>query len=263
MNLLRRLLKMSIIFNLALGSIGCSSTIDGNVTTQQEFIKLFEVVINHSLEEQQNLWDNFEKYSSYTEEDYKNDMIDLLQDDIDILNKNKWVIKDRELTNNVNNYIGATQKQVEALSIVDKDRACIYEIESNELEKNSLASIVESYGIKIKDDNNEILEEVMTVYKENKPQKYADTLAKEILFNEFRDDFGDISFSGIFENKSNLNFKNLSFKVEYKDKSGDIVYNDYISIKNFSPGAKKKINLRPYENKVVAVNLVTDWYEVK
>lgn len=99
--------------------------------------------------------------------------------------------------------------------------------------------------------------------RKNGTQDFINKFANEINLNKLEDDFGGIIFTGDLENTSDLYFKKLTFKLEYKDECGNIIYDDYLSVKNFSPGMKKKIKLRPYENKIVNVDLVTDWYEVE
>ncbi|MGL5346240.1 MAG: hypothetical protein ACRDA3_02730 [Peptostreptococcaceae bacterium] len=112
--------------------------------------------------------------------------------------------------------------------------------------------------------NNKIIQDNNIVGdKVNKSNNFLDKLTKDISLDKIQDDFGGVIFSGVFENTSNLYIRKLALKVEYKDQSGKIVYDDYLLIKDCSPGKKKEIKLRPYENKIVNVELVTDWYEVQ
>ena len=125
-----------------------------------------------------------------------------------------------------------------------------------------LVSISSTYK-DIECNNERIQGNNIVVQKENKSKNFLDKLTKDISLDKIQDDFGGLTFSGFFENTSNLYITKLALKVEYKDQSGKTVYDDYLLIKDCSPGKKKEIKLRPYENKIVNVDLVTDWYEVK
>lgn len=263
---IKQLLIIIIMIISSVGLVGCSSTMDEIATNDEEFIEAFEKIVNSSLEQQWKLWNDFEKYSAYSQDDYINEMTDVLQMEIYNLENNKIAIQDEKLEYIVDEYIKGVNKQIEAINTPVQEAAYCNK-QANILIRESLLEMIDEYEIKIKDCNeeiyNEILDDVIIVEKENKPQSFVDKLAKEAKLKMTKDNFGDIKFLASLENTSNLNFKNLSFKVEYKDRSGEVVSHDYITLKNFTPGDIKKIKLIPYENTVVSVDLVSDWYETK
>ena len=264
---IKQLLSIAVMVSLGVSFVGCSRTMDGVAVDEQEFIKVFEETINRSFERQTNLWDDFEKYSSYTKENYKNEMKKVLQNEIDTIDDNKEAIINDKLKRAVEVYVEGVNKQIESINATEEETAYKYEEEANELRKESLLLMVENYGVNISEKNkqiyNEILENVIRVEKENKPQSFVEKLANDVKLKMAEDNFGDVNFLALFENTSNLYFKNLSYKVEYKNERGEIVSHEYISIKDFTPGDTKKIKLTPYQNEVVSADLFIDWYETK
>ena len=58
-------------------------------------------------------------------------------------------------------------------------------------------------------------------------------------------------------------FKNITYQVQYKDKDGIVIGDDYVYLENFDSKSKQKIKLTPYEEGVESIVLTTDWFENK
>ena len=127
--------------------------------------------------------------------------------------------------------------------------------------------MVNDYKIKIKDQHQQTYkdfkEQATIINKENKSEEFANKLASEITFEKSTDEFGDTVFTSIVENTSDIDFKNITYQVQYKDKDGIVIGDDYVYLENFDSKSKQKIKLTPYEEGVESIVLTTDWFENK
>ena len=142
-----------------------------------------------------------------------------------------------------------------------------YQEESDKLRKPALISMVDDYGIKIKDEHQQTYkdfkEQATVINKENESKSFADKLASEMTFEKSTDEFGYVEFSTIVENTSNIDFKNLSYNVQYKDKDGIVIGDDIIYLENFDVQSKQKVKLTPFEDGIESIIVTTDWFENK
>lgn len=268
-----KVLGLILVSMISFGVVGCSSTNnEGTTQTQDEstdeaFIKDFEVAINKRWDDQNKLEKKFNTNTSYTEDKYTEDTINVLENEVVALEKNKDGIKDKELKKIADNYIEGVKKQIEAQKTGDFELQNKYIEESEKLRKPALIAMVDDYEIKIKDEHQQTYkdfkEQASIINKENASKAFADKLAREMVFEKTTGEFGDEEFSAIVENTSDINFNNISYKVQYKDKDGVVIEDDYIFLENFEVGAKQKVKLTPYEEGVESIVVITDYFETK
>lgn len=84
-----------------------------------------------------------------------------------------------------------------------------------------------------------------------------------MTFEKSTDEFGYVEFSTIVENTSNIDFKNLSYNVQYKDKDGIVIGDYIIYLENFDVQSKQKVKLTPFEDGIESIIVTTDWFENK
>lgn len=273
MNIKSKILGLTLLSMISFGVVGCSNQSSNSssqgqeATTDEAFIKDFEKSINKRWDDQNKLEKKYAKDTSYTDEKYTKDTIKILEDEIAALEKNKKGIKDKSLIKIADDYIKGVKIQIELNKTQDTDLMIKYEEESDKLRKPALIAMVDDYGIKIKDAHQQnykdFKEQATVINKSNEAQTFADKLGREMALEKSTGEFGDIEFTTILENTSKLDFKSLSYKVQYKDKEGVVIADDIIYLENFAPGAKQKVKLTPYEEGAENLVITTDWFETK
>lgn len=273
MKIRSKIMGLIVVSMISVGVVGCSN--QGNTSTEQNqdvatdeaFISDFEKAINKRWDEQNKLEKKFNTNTTYTEAKYTEDTIKVLENEVATLEKNKEGIKDKDLKKIADDYIEGVKKQIEAQKTGDFELQSKYIEESDKLRKPALIAMVDEYKIKIKDDHQQnykdFKEQATVINKENASQAFADKLAIEMTFEKTTGEFGDVEFSTIVENTSDINFNNISYKVQYKDKDGVVIQDDYIFLENFEVGAKQKVKLTPYEEGVESIVVTTDYFETK
>lgn len=268
----KKVLGLVLISTISLGIVGCSD--QGNSTQQNQdiatdeaFISDFEKAINKRWDEQDKLEKKATNSMNYTEEQYRKDTMKILEEEINTMKKSIDGIKDKDLNKIGNDYINGVKKQIEAQKTQDIELMDKYIQESDKLRKPALISMVEEYKIKINEDHQQVYkdfkEQATVINKETESKKFADQLAREVTLEKSTDGFGETVFSGILENTSKIDFKTLSYKVQYKDAEGVVIGDDFIVLDNFAPGAKQKVELMPYKDGADSVVISTDWFETK
>ena len=90
---------------------------------------------------------------------------------------------------------------LQKLKTNDYDLQYKYQEESDKLRKPALISMVDDYGIKIKDEHQQTYkdfkEQATVINKENESKSFADKLASEMTFEKSTDEFGYVEFSTI------------------------------------------------------------------
>lgn len=268
-----KVLGLILVSMISFGVVGCSSTNNEGTTqtqtqeqaTDEAFIKDFQTAINKRWDEQDKLNKKAESNSNYTDDQYAQDTAKVLQEEIATLDKNYEGIKDKDLKKIATDYIDGNKKQLEANKTKDIDLMYKYIEESEKLRKPALIAMVDNYGVKINDAHQQTYkdfkEKATVINKENEAQVFADKLGSEMVFAKEKDEYGDVIFTSLVENTSELDYKTLSYKVQYKDSDGVVVADDYINLDNFAPGSKQKVKLTPYEKGVEIVVITTDWFE--
>lgn len=273
MKIRSKVLGLILVSMMSVGVVGCSSSNSNTSTQNQEqatdeaFIKDFEKAINKRWDEQNKLEEKYAKDTKYTDTMYKEDTIKILENEVAKLEKNIEGIKDKDLKTVGQNYIEGTKKQIEAEKTNDFELQSKYLEESEKLRKPALIAMVDEYGVVIKDAHQQTYkdfkEKATVINKENEAQAFADKLATEITLEKTTDEYGYVEYSGIVENTSELDFTNLSFKVQYKDADDVVIGDDLIYLENFAPGSKQKVKLSPFEEGVESIVISTDWFETK
>ena len=273
MKIRKKILGLILLTIISGGVVGCSSTNNNSnsqnqeVATDEDFISSFEKAINKRWDEQNKLEKKYETNTSYTEDEYAQDTIKVLENEIKTLEKYKEGIEDKDLKEIANNYIEGVKKQIECQKTNDYDLQYKYQEESDKLRKPALISMVDDYGIEIKDEHQQTYkdfkEQATVINKENESKAFADKLASEMTFEKSTDEFGYVEFSTIVENTSNIDFKNLSYNVQYKDKDGIVIGDDIIYLENFDVQSKQKVKLTPFEDGIESIVVTTDWFENK
>ena len=273
MKIRSKIFSLILVSMISVGVVGCSNTNNNSsnqnqdVATDEAFISDFEKAINKRWDEQDKLEKKFNTNTTYTDEQYTEDTIKVLENEIATLEKNKDGIKDKDLKKIADDYIEGVKKQIEAQKTNDFDLQLKYQEESDKLRKPSLIAMVDDYGIKIKEQHQQnykdFKEQATIINKENKAQEFADKLAREMVFEKATGEFGDVEFTSVVENTSDIDFTNLSYKVQYKDKDGVVIQDDLIYLENFEVGAKQRVKLTPYEDGIESIVVTTDWFENK
>lgn len=273
MKIRSKIFSLILVSMISVGVVGCSNTNNNSsnqnqdVATDEAFISDFEKAINKRWDEQDKLEKKFNTNTTYTDEQYTEDTIKVLENEIATLEKNKDGIKDKDLKKIAENYIEGVKNQIEAQKTNDFDLELKYQEKSDKLRKPALIAMVDDYGIKIKESHKQTYkdfkEQASIINKENKAQEFADKLASEMTFEKSTDEFGDVEFTTIVENTSDIDFESLSYKVQYKDKDGVVIQDDLIYLENFEVGAKQRVKLTPYEDGIENIVVTTDWFESK
>lgn len=273
MKIRSKMLGLILVSIISFGVVGCSNQNNNStnqnqeVATDEAFIKDFESAINKRWDEQDKLEKKFNTNTTYTDEQYTKDTVKVLENEIATLEINKEGIKDKDLKKIADDYIEGVKKQIEVQKTGDFELQNKYQEESDKLRKPALISMVDDYGIKIKESHQQnykdFKEQATVINKENASQEFADKLAREMVFEKSTGEFGDVEYTTIVENTSDIDFKNISYKVQYKDKDGVVVQDDYIFLENFEVGSKQKVKLTPYEDGTESIVVITDWFESK
>ena len=265
----KKMLNIITILIFSIGIVACSSNtlIQEKLNGDEDFIKTFETEINKRWKNQKELDKIYEQNATFSDEDYTKETIEILEEEIKALEEKQNKIEDRNLKSYAIDYIEGSKKQVEATKSEDYELQDKYMQESEKLRKPALIALVEEYGVKIDKEHEQTykdFKEMATIInKENESQSYADKLASEIEFEKTTDEFGYTEFKATVENKSEFNFKSLSYNVQYKDKEGTVVGNDTIYLENFNKNSKQQIKLLPYEEGIEGISITTDWFEVQ
>lgn len=253
---------------LTLGIVGCTNITQKDISGDDIFLESFEDAINERWTKGDKIEEKFEK-NKITEKEYRNEIIENIQNEIDTIEKNKFNIEDKELKKIVNNYVQGDKLQIEYLKTENDELAYKYYEESNNLRKPALVSLVEDYDVEIDEEHQQTYkdfkEEATVINKENDAKDFADKLANEMVFERTTDEWGDIEFTTTVENTSKIDFVSLQFQVNYKNADGVVVGNDWISLENFNSNTKQKITLYPYENvdSIEKIVVTTDYFEIK
>lgn len=265
----KKILSLVTILTFTIGIVGCSSNgkTQEKLNGDEEFIQTFQTSINKRWKKQEELEEKYEQNVSFSDEEYTEETIKVLEDEINALEEKQNNIEDKDLKSYAKDYIEGVKKQIEANKTDDYELQDKYIQESDKLRKPALIALVEDYGVKIDKEHEQTYkdfkEKATIIKKENESQSYADKLATEMEFEKTTDEFGYIEFKTTVENTSDFNFKSLSYNVQYKDKEGTVVGNDIIYLENFNKNSKQKIKLSPVEEDVEDIAITTDWFETE
>lgn len=243
---------------IILMSLAACSASKKEITGNQKFVNNFEKAIN-------TRWSDQDKISSQSEEDTNKKNIEIIEKEIKTLEENLNLIDDPILKKNAEDYIEGSKKQIESMKTQDYELMYMYKEESDSLRKPALMSMVETYGVKIKPEYEQIYNDfkaqATVMDKENKARSYAEALGTQIKFEKITKDYGTIILESIVENTSDFDFESISYNVQYKDANDIVVDNDKLYINNFTKGQKQKVELmvlhdNEYENILITLDSV-------
>lgn len=263
MKSLKKNISIIVLLIISLVMVSCTSTKE-EVSGNDKFISAFEKSINGRWTEQNKLG---EKASKYTEQEYNNENIKIIEKEVTTLEEVKVGIDDVNLKKIADEYIEGNKLQIEAMKSNDFMVSSEYTSKSDSLRKPALIAMVDTYGVVIKEEHQQTYKDfkaqAIVIEKENKSNSYAEALINEMKFEKTVDEFGYVKFTAIVENTSDIDFKNISYNVQYKDKDGVVIDNGYLSLDNFTPGSKQKVELSAYSKETESFSLVVNYVNVK
>lgn len=253
---------------ISISMVGCNNkTTQEDVSGDDVFLECFEDAINERWTDGDIIEDKFEE-GKLTEEEYYNEVIENIQEEINVIEESKFNIEDKELEKIVDDYIQGNKLQIECFKTENIELLSKYYEESNDLRKPALVSLVEDYCVEIDKEHQQTYkdfkEEATIINKEKDAQDFADKLASEMVFESSKNEWGDLEFIAIVENTSEINFASIQFQVNYKDADGIVIGNDYISLENFDANTKQKVTLTTYGiDNIEKIVVTTNYFEIK
>ncbi|MGN1401994.1 MAG: FxLYD domain-containing protein [Bacillus sp. (in: firmicutes)] len=261
---MRKIISLLLASIMVISMVGCS-----NETTQKKespddlFIEDFGKAINKRWTEQ----DELDEDKDISEEEYSERNVKILEEELETIEESLANVEDKELKETASQYVEGTKIQIEMFKTTDYELQYQYSEESEQLRKPALIKLVEDYGVSIDEEHEQIYrdfkEQATVINKENEANQYAEKLAQEISFERTVDEFGYVTYKTIVENTSDFEFDTLQYDVQFKDEDGIVVGNDYMSLDNFKPGNKQKVELTlvPEEAETVIISL--DYLDLK
>ena len=254
---------------MSLSVVGCGNKVaNENVSGDDIFIEDFSDAVNKRWVEVNKLAEKFEK-EKYTESEYYNKVTESVKKEIEAIEKSMVNIEDKELKKVVENYIQGDKIQIESFKTTDIELQSKYTEEANGLRKPSMVTLVEEYGMVVDEENQQTYknfkEEATIINKEKDVQEFVKKVANEIVFEKGKNEWGEVQFTAVIENTSDVDFATMQFQVNYKDKDGIVIGNDWIFIENFDANTKQKATLTPCENEndIESIVLEPDYCETK
>lgn len=263
-----KLISLILSGVISVSMVGCNNKItQEDVSGDNIFLESFEDTLNKRWTNGDIIEDKFEE-GKFTEEEYYNKVIENIQEEINAIEEGKFNIEDKELEKIVDNYIQGNKLQIECFKTENIELQSKYYEESNDLRKPALVSLVEDYGVEIDEEHQQTYkdfkEEATIINKEKDAQDFTNKLANGMVFESEKNEWGDLEFTTIVENTSEINFASLQFQVNYKNADGIVVGNDWIFIENFDANTKQRVTLMPYEiDDIEKIVVTTDYFEIK
>ena len=267
---LNKIVGLGLSLVLSLGClVGCNKTeeekmIDNNEVFVEKFSKALDKRWDITSEADENL-----NQGKITENERNKISIDAIQEEIDSTEEALLKVTDEELKEVAKDYVEGDKLQIKYLNATDVEMAWDFYEQSQRLRKPSLIILVEEYGVKVNEEHidtyNAFKEEATLINKEEEAKKVLDKMATECLVEKKTDEWGAVEYEIIFENNSEINFKDIEYQVNYKDKDDMVVGSDFIFLSNFNANTKQKASLYPYENvdDIESIVLTANYYEVK
>lgn len=246
------LLTLLLVFNM----IGCSNhRTEQSKSPDKQFIEDFSKAINKRWTAQENLDEKLR------EDEYNKKNAEILETELKTIEKSLANTEDKDLKETGSQYIEGARIQIEMFKTTDYELQYQYSEESEKLRKPALIKLVDEYGVKIDEEHlqtyKDFKEQAIVINKENDANEYAEKIAQEITFDKSKGEFGDITYTAIVENASDIEFESIHYNVQYKDKDGVVIGNDYIFLQNFNPNTKQRVELAytPEETETIRISL--------
>lgn len=150
---------------------------------------------------------------------------------MEAIEKSLASVEDKELKELGNKYVEGAKFQIEMFKTNDWELQIEYSEKSELLRKPALIKLVDEYNVEIKEEfqqtYKDFKEQATVINKENEAHKYAENLALETVFEKTTDEYGDLMYTAIIENTSDIEFESLSYDVQFKDNDGIVVGTDF------------------------------------
>lgn len=261
---MNKFLSLSFALLMVIGILGCSnqSEEDKEKTSPNDvFIKEFSEAINERWAEQDKL-DESEEDKIYNEKN-----VEILEKELETIEKSLANVEDKELKELGNQYVEGAKYQIEMFKTDDLDLQFEYSEKSEQLRKPAFIKLVDEYKVIIEEEfqqtYKDFKEQATVINKENDANNFAEKLAQEIVFEKTTDEYGDLMYTAIIENTSDIEFESLQYDVQFKDSNDIVVGNDYIYLGNFSPETKQKVELTYLPEETATFELSLDYLELK
>ena len=256
---MKKAMSLLLIMLMIVSMIGCANQSGESKkeepTPDEVFVEEFSKAINKRWKEQDKLAE------SLTTEEYNKKNAEILEEELETIEKSLANVEDKELKELGTQYVEGAKLQIEMFKSTDFELQEKYSEESQELRKPALVKLVDEYDVKIDEDNQQMYkdfkEQAKVINKENEANKYAEQLAQQITFEKSVDEYGDVTYTAIVENTSDIEFDSIFYDVQFKDAEGIVVGNDIVLLENFAPGTKQKVELTlaPEETETLAITL--------
>ena len=256
----------SLFFTLLMvfSILGCSNQsekAEEKTSPDDVFIVEFGKAIKERWAEQDKL-DQSEEDEKY----YKKN-VEILEKEVETIEKSLANVEDKELKELGNQYVEGAKFQIEMFKTDDWELQLEYSEKSEKLRKPALIKLVDEYNVIIEEEFQQTYKDfkaqATVINKENEANSYAEKLAQEIVFEKTTDEYGDLMYTAIVENTSDIEFESLHYDVQFKDSDGIVVGNDYIFLENFTPGTKQKVELTYLPEDTVTFELSLDYLTLK
>ena len=260
---MRKAISILFVLSMIISLLGCSNESEGTdkKTSDDVFIEEFGKAINKRWTKQNKLDE------SLSEEEDNEKNAEILEEELATIEKSLEKVEDKELKELGSQYVEGAKLQIEMFKTTDWELQAKYSEESEKLRKPALIKLVDEYNVKIDEEHQQTYkdfkEQVTVINKENEANGYAEKLAQEIIFERTVDEYDYVTYTAIVENTSDIEFDSLQYDVQYIDSDGIVVGNDYISLQNFNPGTKQKIELSFVPEEAETLKITLDFISVK
>ena len=150
---------------------------------------------------------------------YKNvDLVEILEKENAEIVEAKANITDKEILEDVDNYIEGSNFQIKGSKTEDSELAYDYIEDSEELRKPALIALVDEHGMVIDEQNKQIYEDFKAkatiINKEKGAEDFAKKLATEIKLEKTKE-YSWHDYSSVVENTSDIGFSSISYNISF------------------------------------------------
>lgn len=264
---MNKFFSVFLMLLMVMGVLGCSNQSEKKISPDDVFVEEFSKAINERWAEQDKLDVPGEDEKEEEREKYYNKNVEILEKELETIEKSLANVEDKELKELGNQYVEGAKFQIEMFKTNDWELEMEYSEKSEKLRKPALIKLVEEYNVVIEEEfqqtYKDFKEQATVINKENEANSYAEKLAQEIVFEKKTDNYGELMYTAIIENTSDIEFETLDYIVQYKDSEGIVVGDDRIYLENFTPGTKHKVELQYVPEDTATLVLSLDYFSLK
>ena len=249
---------------MMIGLLGCSDQTEKTeevVNPDEVFIDEFSKAINNRWAEQDKIDETI------SEKEYAEINVEILEKELETIEKYLADVEDKELKELGTQYVEGAEFQIEMFKTNDLDLQYDYYEQSEKLRKPALIKLVDEYNVTIEEafqQHYKDFKEIATVIDvENEANEFAEKLIQDIVFEKTTDEYGDLIYTAIVENTSEIEFDTISYDVQFLDDEGIVIENDFIYLENFMPGTKHKVELIFVPENTDSLKLTLDYFYLK